>query len=482
MSFVTLNDLQRSRGQVSPSALRRHIGLLKARAHEYRKQIRQLQFNLNMDMTGRDIPMTRIRIDFLNQAIERIQRKIARLEHRCTLLPPEGAPWTHGRILSAEAQGISGLPSVASLVNTVTGQATAIANRITGKTTPGANAFPPLPVAAKGMGDQDIDSLDVRSLVVAEYVEPIRQEPLESAFDSTVGMEAGGEDMADPNDGGAELAFEGLTNGEAVDGTAMLEGLNNDATDAGGQEAFTDVPTSMSLDDGGAISGDLVEPGQGQQPQDMVYQEQQPDQTVVRQGNQRIAPAFLNTSRMQQVGVDGMQQARQPGTPGMAQYRTQTRQPQGQIQRRPTSRLDQARAMTRLQQGSPGGVQSTSMGQLPDGTFNLASQLINTGTQVGTQALGLPGAPVAPAATAPSSLSAYTPLLVVGGVGIAAAATWWFFFRNKGAKATVANPKSKKNKARSGPSCTCTRDEDGEIVACPCCVTINKKHRSKKGR
>lgn len=420
----------------SPEAVQREVSMLRARLDSHRQRRAELVRNLYLNVPH-DIPGTERQVAMLDRAILCLARKIAKLEHRVGPSPLIDRDWTRGKLLSAEARGLAGVESAADL-------------------------FPPLPLSASGMADEECVS--EQYVVLPEFVISA-QAPAERVFDNSVGFEAGG-DAVDQS-ASQEISFENLTGGESFEGVQILDGLNSegavdaegDGVDAGGQEDMTTVVQTDFASDEGAIDGsELVEPGQAQQPQDAVparveqvippqsrlnQARPQARQQAPRQIQQRQAPR--NCAPLNRPTLANAHRFRQGnGAVSSLPFRGQGAGATGH-QANGMGRLDVQRALLRRQQ-------ATGMGQAP--VFNIASKLVDAAANVGTAAVqartgftvnasaearandasfnnasGQAGAPAAQ-----SAVSKYMPLIVLGGGAILATAAYFAFFRKNSKK------------------------------------------------
>lgn len=412
----------------SPEAIQREVELLKARLASHRQRRADLVRNLSLN-APRNIPDTERQVQLLDRAILCLARKIAKLEHR---VPPtaHAVDWTRGKLLSAEARGLAGLE-------------------------PAAARFPSLPTQVEhGMSGRE-ECVSEEYVVLPEYVNSV-QPPAERVFQNSVGFEAGGdavEQSASP-----DLSFENLTGGESFDGVEILNGLSpeggvdvaGDGVDAGGEEDLTNVVQTDFASDEGAIDGDgLVEPGQAQQPQDVLPARAQAQTDVP--AHSRLAAARQPQVARQQVRQQVRQPQCAPQRPTLANAH-RFRQGNGAVSSLPfrgqgagalghqangMGRLDVQRALLRRP------AQGTGMGQVP--ALNLASKLVDAAANIGTSAIqARSGVPAQTnqtgqaenqnqsqnqSAAQPSFASRYMPLILLGGGAIVATAAYFAFFR-----------------------------------------------------
>ncbi len=496
MSFISLNDLPGV--SFDRTVLSRRADALRDRIDIYKRELCRLRNelesrNLAPGSIRLDPQLVRNEIGLVRRAVAKDLRRLARVEalmSQCGSAQEDAIesidfsivdPF-EGRILSADARGL--------------GAATAT------KTGAAQKYFAPLPAKPQqkaGMGEADDfsceefvgldkceDGLEIRASVVPEVV-IAAQAPPEGAWKNNPVIEESGDNMADQSPDGGQYDYDGLSGAGGAanafdyvmpsNGGSTATGLA-DSVDAGGVEPFVGVEAQdFSLDDGGTVSGDLVEPGTI--PAETTNVEHAPPS---REMTRRRRPSIANANSFEPGnGPAAMEPMRGPASPNGVPWSSnggnaQTGRPQPRNQngnangnggtsangnggtnglaQLPVSRLDTTREIMRRQLAGAG------MGQDDTSILNTINQGLTAAPGVINTVTGGTSTPTAPVVAPQNAISAYMPLILIGG-GIAIAfGAWWLYTQKQAAAVAAAAPPP----------------------PAPRPVSANKKRRAKKAK
>ena len=305
--------------------------------------------------------------------------------------------------------------------------------------------------------DEGEAGLEIRANVVPDVV-IVAQAPSEDAWKSNPVIEESG-DMADQSPDGGKYDYDGLSGGaaHAFDYVMPSNGVGTglaDSVDAGGVEPFVDVQSEdFSLDDGGAVSGDLVEPGTIPVETSNIEPKRMPA-AHSREITRSRRPSIANAVRFQPGnGPAAMEPMRGPASPNGVPS-GDNGNGLGNRNGNGGSRLDAHRELMRRQLAGAGMGQTDSSSPL-DIASSIFSTANATAPAVAQIVSGAPATTPTPA-TQPSAATSYMPLILAAGAVVIGIGAWWILSR-PAPVVVVAAPKpvssNKKRRAKKAKAC-----------------------------